>query len=194
MHDPGPHDMNDATRLLPGIQQGGPGPSESFLPLVYEELRLLAAQRLSTERVGQALQPTALVHEAYLRLTDVERTPVWASRGHFFGAAAEAMRRILIDRARKRRRPKHGGDRRRIQLDPALPAGDAAPDALLGIDEAMERLGRRFPEKARLVKLRYSGGCSLKQAADVMGISPATAKRHWAFARSYLRRELVEVP
>ena len=144
------------------------------------------------EPAGLTLQPTALVHEAYLRL--VGDGPVsWNSRGHFFGAAAEAMRRILIDRARRKRRPKHGGDRQRLDLDSAFPASDATPEALLAIDEALERLERRFPEKARLVMLRHYAGCSLQQSADAMGISTATAKRYWTYARAFLFSELTDV-
>ena len=185
-------DMGDVTRILSAIDRGDPGATEQLLPLVYEELRRLAAQRLSRERAGQTIQATALVHEAYLRLVDAENGSVWNSRGHFFGAAAEAMRRILIDRARKKQRPKHGGDRRRLELNAAFPANDATPDALLAIDEVLEKLDRRFPDQARLVKLRHYAGLSLLQAADAMGISAATAKRHWSFARAYLYNELID--
>ncbi len=184
--------MSDVTRILSAIEQGDAGATERLMPLVYEELRRLAAHRLSRERVGQTLQPTALVHEAYLRLVDAERAGVWNSRGHFFGAAAEAMRRILIDRARKKQRPKHGGNLRRLDLDAAFPANDDTPDALLAIDEALQKLECRFPDKAQLVKLRHYAGLSLQQSADAMGISPATAKRHWNFARAYLYGELIE--
>ena len=184
--------MNEVTRVLSAIDRGDAKAAERLLPLVYEELRRLAAQKLARERPGQTLQATGLVHEAYIRLVDGESGRHWNSRGHFFGAAAEAMRRILIDRARRKQRPKHGGDRQRLDLDSAFPANDATPDALLAIDEALEKLEREFPEKARLVKLRHYAGCSLQQAADAMGVSPATAKRHWSFARAYLYGELMD--
>lgn len=186
--------MGDVTRILAAIEQGNTGAGEQLLPLVYDELRRLAAQRLAREAPGQTLQATALVHEAYLRLVDTEQARAWSSRGHFFGAAAEAMRRILIDRARRKQRRKHGGDRRRIDLDASFPANDAAPDALLAIDEALAKLERRFPDQARLVKLRHYAGCTLEQAADALGISPATAKRRWQFARAWLFRELTDEP
>lgn len=183
--------MTDLTRILSAIEQGDSRAAEQLLPLVYEELRRLAAQRLSQEQPGQTLQATALVHEAYLRLVDVENPQAWHSRGHFFAAAAEAMRRILVDRARRKQRPKHGGNRQRLDLETAFPANDAAPDELLAIDEALQRLEREFPAKAQLVKLRHYAGCTLEQAADAMGISAATAKRYWAYARAYLFSELV---
>ncbi len=184
--------MSDVTQILSAIDQGDSRAADRLLPLVYDELRLLAAQRLSSEKPGQTLQATALVHEAYIRLVDTEKAQNWSSRGHFFGAAAEAMRRILVDRARRKQRPKHGGGRRRLELDSAFPANDATPEALLAIDEALGQLQREFPEKARLVTLRYYAGCSLEQAANAMGISPATAKRHWTYARAYLYSELME--
>ena len=184
--------MGDVTHILSAIDGGDAGAAQQILPLVYEELRRLAAQRLSRERAGQTLQATDLVHEAYLRLVDAEKSSVWNSHGHFFGAAAEAMRRILIDRARKKQRPKHGGDWRRLDLDAAFPANDATPDALLAIDEVLEKLERQFPDQAQLVKLRHYAGLSLTQAADAMGISAATAKRHWSFARAYLYNELLD--
>jgi RNA polymerase sigma factor (TIGR02999 family) len=184
--------MSDVTRILSAIEQGDTRATEELLPLVYDELRRLAAQRLASERPGQTLQATALVHEAYLRLVDAEQAGTWNSRSHFFGAAAEAMRRILIDRARRRQRPKHGGDRRRLDLDAAFPANEDEPDALLAIDEALAKLEQRFPGHAQLVKLRHYAGCSLQQAADALDISPATAKRHWAFARAFLVSELTD--
>ena len=186
--------MGDVTRILSAIEKGEPRAAEELLPIVYDELRKLAAQRLAREQPSQTLQPTALVHEAYLRLVDVEQARQWRSRGHFFGAAAEAMRRILIDRARRRRRPKHGGDRRRLELDAAFPANEETPDALLAIDEALQKLERQSPVKAQLVKLRHYAGCSLQQAADALGMSPATAKRHWTFARAFLYAELTDEP
>jgi len=184
--------MSDVTRILSAIERGDSRASEKLLPLVYEELRKLASARIAREKPGQTLQATALVHEAYLRLTDGEQVQGWNSRGHFFGAAAEAMRRILIDRARRKQRAKHGGDRKRLDFAGAFPANEAMPDELLAIDEALERLGREHPKKAELVKLRHYAGCSLQQAADAMGISPATAKRYWSFARAYLYSALID--
>jgi RNA polymerase sigma factor (TIGR02999 family) len=184
--------MSEITQILSAIDRGDSGAVERLLPLVYDELRRLAAARLRQERTGQTLQATALVHEAYVRLVEGEGGQSWNSRGHFFGAAAQAMRRILIDRARKRQRPKHGGDRQRVDLDSAFPANGASPDALLAIDEALERLEREFPRQAQIVKLRHYAGCSLPQAAEAMGISPATAKRYWTFARAFLFSELTE--
>ena len=162
-----------------------------MLPLVYEELRKLAAQRLAQEAPGQTLQATALVHEAYLRLVDVEKAQHCNSRGHFFAAAAEAMRRILVDNARRKQRPKHGGDRRRVAPDEALPSADPGDD-LLAIDEALNRLAAEEPVKADLVKLRYFAGLSLEEAAACLSISPATAKRYWAVARAWLFAALFE--
>ena len=186
--------MGEVTRVLAAIEQGEPCAAEELLPLVYDELRKLAAQRLASEKPGQTLQATALVHEAYLRLVAAEPAPSWNSLGHFFGAAAVAMRRILIDRARRRIRPKHGGGRRQLDLDNAFPASDAAPDALLAIDEAIVSLEQRFPEQAKLVQLRHYAGCSLQDAADALGISLTTAKRRWRFARVYLLSQLTESP
>lgn len=184
--------MSDVTRILCAIDQGDPAAAEQLLPLVYEELRRLAAHKLSHEKPGQTLQATALVHEAYIRLVDVERAQHWDSRGHFFAAAAEAMRRILVDRARCKQRPKHGGARRRIDLNTVFPATDATPDTLLAMDEALSKLAREAPEQANLIKLRYYAGCSLGEAENAMGISRATAKRYWTYARAWLYSELVE--
>ena len=178
--------MNDVTRVLSAIEQGDPKAGEQLLPLVYDELRRLAAQRLAQEKPGQTLQATALVHEAYLRLVDGTPVQGWNSRGHFFAAAAEAMRRILVDAARRKRRPKHGGGRRRLPLEPLeLPADDRADD-LIALDDALDELARREPAKAELVKLRYFAGLSLDEAASCLGISPVTAKRYWAVARASL--------
>jgi RNA polymerase sigma factor (TIGR02999 family) len=182
--------VGEATRILSAIETGDEHATEELLPLVYGELRKLAAQRLAHERPGQTLQATELVHEAFLRLVGADDQQTWNSRGHFFGAAAEAMRRILIDHARKKARPKHGGDRKRIDLARAFPADQAEPHALLAVDEALDRLEARFPEQARLVKLRHYAGCTFEQAARAMDISPATAKRHWAFARVFLYTRL----
>jgi RNA polymerase sigma factor (TIGR02999 family) len=181
--------MNDVTRILSAIEQGDPKAPEQLLPLVYEELRKLAAQRLAQEPPGQTLQATALVHEAYLRLIGSE-PPSWNGRGHFFSAAAEAMRRILIENARRKRAEKHGGGLQRVDLDEvdlpeAAPTGD-----ILAVDEALSRLAAEDPVKAELVKLRYFGGLSVEDAARVLGISRATADRYWAYARVWLYTEL----
>jgi RNA polymerase sigma factor (TIGR02999 family) len=183
--------MADVTQILSQIESGDLAAAEQLLPLVYEELRKLAASRLAHEQPGQTLSATALVHEAYLRLVDSEAQQ-WESRGHFFAAAAEAMRRILIDRARRRQRPKHGGDRRRVELESIFPANDAAPDAILAMDEALAKLKLEAPQKAELIRIRYFTGCSLSDAANAMGISYATAKRCWTYARAWLYSELVE--
>jgi RNA polymerase sigma factor (TIGR02999 family) len=183
--------LNEVTRILSGIEAGDPHAAKQLLPLVYDELRRLAAHRLAQEKPGQTLQPTALVHEAYLRLLDVDQAPHWNSRGHFFAAVAEAMRRILIDDARRKRRPKHGGDRQRIALDEALPHADRHHD-LLALDEALARLAEQEPAKAELVKLRFFAGLSLAEAASCLGISEATAKRYWAVARAWLFAALSE--
>jgi RNA polymerase sigma factor (TIGR02999 family) len=183
--------MSDVTRILSAIEDGDLHAAQRLLPLVYEELRRLAAEKMARERPGQTLQTTALVHEAYLRLVDTEKAQQWNSRGHFFAAAAEAMRRILIDNARRKRRPKHGGDRQRVDLNEALAAGDVRED-VLAIDEALSRFAQEQPAKAELVKLRYFAGLSLEEAAACLGISLATAKRHWAVARAWLFAALSE--
>ena len=178
--------MNELTRILSAIEQGDPHASEQLLPLVYEELRKLAAHKMAQEAPGQTLQATALVHEAYLRLVDVDKVQHWHSRGHFFAAAAESMRRILIDNARLKQRPKHGGDRQRVDLDDACSLDGAPAEDLLALDEARTKLALEAPAKAELVKLRYFAGPSLEEAAELLGISRATAKRHWAYARAWL--------
>jgi RNA polymerase sigma factor (TIGR02999 family) len=183
--------MSDVTRILSAIEEGDPHAAEQLLPLVYDELRQLAAHKLAKEKPGYTLQATALVHEAYLRLVDVDKTQHWDSRRHFFAAAAEAMRRILIDNARRKHRPKHGGGRQRVELDDAVPAQESQPD-LLALDEALTRLGEQEPVKARLVHLRYFAGLSLEEAAACLEISPATAKRYWAVARAWLYAALAE--
>jgi RNA polymerase sigma factor (TIGR02999 family) len=177
--------MNDVTRILSAIEQGDAGASEQLLPLVYDELRKLAARRLARESTGQTLQATALVHEAYLRLVGREQAEGWNSRGHFFAAAAEAMRRILVENARRKRRSKHGGGFRRVDLDEGPPVTGARED-VLALDEALTELARQEPAKAELVKLRYFAGLSLEEAAACLGISEATAKRYWAVARAWL--------
>jgi RNA polymerase sigma factor (TIGR02999 family) len=186
--------MSEVTRVLCAIEQGDPHAAEQLLPLVYQELRQLAAQKLAQEKPGQTLEATALVHEAYLRLVDVEKAQHWDSRGHFFAAAAEAMRRILIDQARRKRRPKHGGGRNRVSLDKALSLGEAPDDELLALDEALEKLAREEPAKAELVKLHYFAGLSLEEAGRVLGLSHRTAKRHWAFARAWLYAAVSDAP
>lgn len=185
--------MTDVTQILSRIDAGDPAAAEQLLPLVYEELRKLAAARLSQEKPGQTLQATALVHEAYLRLLGpAGRDQQWNNRGHFFGAAAEAMRRILIERARKRGRLKHGGDRRQVHLDDAYLV-DSPPEVdLLALDEALTSFTALQPAKAELVKLRYFAGLTTAEAAEAMGISVATAERYWAFARGWLYAELAD--
>jgi RNA polymerase sigma factor (TIGR02999 family) len=179
--------MSDVTRILSAIEQGDPTAAEQLLPLVYDELRKLAAAKLAQEKPGQTLQATALVHEAYLRLVDVDKVRHWDSRGHFFAAAAEAMRRILIDQARRKRRPKHGGDRKRIELNEGLPLSEATNDnELLALDEALAKLAREEPAKAELVKLHFFAGLTLEDAGRILGIAPRTAKRYWAYARAWL--------
>jgi RNA polymerase sigma factor (TIGR02999 family) len=183
--------MSEVTRILSAIEQGDPSAAQQLLPLVYDELRKLAAQKLAQEKPGHTLQATALVHEAYLRLVDVERAQHWNSRGHFFAAAAEAMRRILIETARRKQADKRGGQRKRVSLDHADAVTVAPPDELLAIDEALERLERHDPVAGQLVKLRYYAGLSLEQAAEAIGISSATAYRHWTFGRAWLHGQLL---
>jgi RNA polymerase sigma factor (TIGR02999 family) len=178
--------MSEVTHILSSIEGGDPHAAEQLLPLVYQELRQLAAQKLAQEKPGQTLEATALVHEAYLRLVDVDRVQHWESRGHFFAAAAEAMRRILIDQARRKQRPKHGGGRSRVSLDEALCLAEAPHDGLLALNEALEKLACEEPAKAELVKLHYFAGLSLEEASRVLGISHRTAKRNWAYARAWL--------
>lgn len=184
--------MADITTILLNIEAGDSSAAEELLPLVYQELRKLAAARMAREQPGQTLQATALVHEAYLRLVKDNQDVAWESRGHFFASAAEAMRRILIDRARQKQRVKHGGDRQRLELEIHCPASDETPDRLLAIDEALAKLQHEQPEIARLVKLRFFAGVPLKEAAALLNISDATAKRRWAFARAFLFGELTD--
>jgi RNA polymerase sigma factor (TIGR02999 family) len=185
--------MTDVTRILNAIEQGDIRASDELLPLVYEELRLLAAQRLSKEKPGQTLQATALVHEAYIRLVGAENQS-WDNKGHFFKAAAEAMRRILIENARRKKNLKNGGAHQRIGLDEikAMDKSDSSIDHLLAVDEALEKLSSKDKVKADLVKLRYFAGLTGKQAAEVLGISPATADRYWKYTRSWLRYEIIK--
>ena len=185
--------MSDVTRILSAIERGDASATDQLLPLVYEELRVLAAQRLSQEPPGQTLQATALVHEAYLRLVGAEQQD-WASRGHFFKAAAEAMRRILIDNARRKKSLKRGGGHRPVDLDESLGVDDAAQaQEILALDEALAKLAQHDPTKADLVKLRYFAGLTIEQAAKALDISHATAERYWDYARSWLRVELGQI-
>jgi len=184
--------MSDVTRILADIEQGDPRASEQLLPLVYDELRKLAAAKLAQEKPGQTLQATALVHDAYLRLVDVEKVHHWHSRGHFFAAAAEAIRRILVENARKKGRVRHGGGRKRVDLEQAISLAEDSGDALLSLDEALTRFAVLEPAKAELVKLRYFAGYSIDEAADLLGISRTSAKRYWAYARAWLLAELYD--
>jgi RNA polymerase sigma factor (TIGR02999 family) len=178
--------MADVTQILSQIESGDPSASEELLPLVYEELRKLAAARLAQEKPGQTLEATALVHEAYLKLVDVEKVQHWNSRGHFFGAAAEAMRRILVNRARDKNRLKRGGHLRRIDIEKIEFALDTPEGDLLAIDEALTGLANENENCAALVKLRFFAGLSLREAAAALGVSPSTADRYWAYARAWL--------
>jgi RNA polymerase sigma factor (TIGR02999 family) len=180
--------MSEVMRILSAIEQGDPNAAAQLLPLVYEELRRLAAERLAHEKPGQTLQATALVHEAYLRLVDADQADKWNSPGHFFAAAAEAMRRILIDRARHKQTHKAGGGRRRLDLDDIEPAlAEANDDRLLALDEALRQLEWKEPRKAQLVKLRFFAGLTAEQAAAALGVSTSTAEKDWTYARSWLR-------
>jgi RNA polymerase sigma factor (TIGR02999 family) len=183
--------MSDVTRILSAIEQGNPHAAEQLLPLVYEELRKLAAQKLAQEKPGQTLQATALVHEAYLRLVDVNKARSWNSRGHFFAAAAEAMRRILVEKARQRGRLKRGGDRQRLDLDAVELSVAEVPDDLLALDAALTELARKHPQKAELVKLRYFAGLTVAEAAEALGMGTSTADRYWTYARAWLYRRIV---
>jgi RNA polymerase sigma factor (TIGR02999 family) len=184
--------MSDVTRILSAIDQGDPHASEQLLPLVYDELRRLAAQKLAQEKPGQTLQATALVHDAYLRLVDVAKAQHWNSRGHFFAAAAEAMRRILVESARRKSRLRHGRDHQRIDLDSGCLVSAAPSLDLLALDEALSRLAEIEPDKAELVKLRFFAGLTMPEAAATLDISLATAERYWTFAKSWLYAELAD--
>ena len=185
-----PPPPGDATLILSRIESGDPDAAEELLPLVYEELRRLAAAKMAQERPGQTLQATALVHEAYLRLVNTERARHWDSRAHFFSAAAEAMRRILVEQARRKAGPEAGGGYRRVELaqvDPAMPGPGLD---LVALNEALEKLSDRYPRVAKLVMLRFFVGMTRQQAADVLGVSTTTADDDWAFAKGWLRVEL----
>ena len=181
---------SDITHILSAMENGDPSAAEQLLPLIYDELRKLAADKLAQEKPGQTLQATALVHEAYLRLVDTEKAQQWNSRGHFFAAAAEAMRRILIGNARRKHALKRGGQAQRVELDGIELADQPSDDKLLAMDEALERLAAKDPVKAELVKLRYFAGLTNQEAAGVLGISTATAERFWAYARAWLQQEI----
>src|SRR4051812_20074485 len=182
--------MSEGTRILAAIERGDPAAAEALLPLVYEELRTLAAQRLAQEKPGQTLQATALVHEAYLRLIGDDGRSGWNGRGHFFAAAAEAMRRILVESARRKGRVRHGGGRRQVSLDRLDLAADEASQAILDLDEALGKLAAEEPSVAELVKLRYFAGLTAAQAAEALGISIRTANRDWAYAKAWLFQRL----
>jgi RNA polymerase sigma factor (TIGR02999 family) len=182
--------MNDATRILNAYPPEDPKAAEELLPLVYEELRRLADARMRNEAPGQTLQATALVHEAYLRLVNVEKAQRWDSRGHFFAAAAEAMRRILVDNARNKLRLKRGGNLQQRELNPVDLIAMESPQEMLVIDDALDALAADDPQAAELVKLRYYAGFSIPEAAELIGLSRSTAYEHWAYARAWLRRQI----
>jgi RNA polymerase sigma factor (TIGR02999 family) len=182
--------MSDVTHILSAIQQGDPHAAEQLLPLVYAELRKLAGQKLAREKPGQTLDATGLVHEAYLRLVDTEKAQHWNSRGHFFAAAAEAMRHILVDRARQKHSRKRGGERIRVELDEANLAAAEESEEILAVDEALAGLAAADAQAADLVKLRYFAGLSIPDAAHALNISPRSADRLWAYARAWLRRAI----
>jgi RNA polymerase sigma factor (TIGR02999 family) len=182
--------MSEVTRILSAIEEGDPQAAALLLPLVYDELRKLAAAKLAQEKPGQTFEATALVHEAYLRLVDADKVQHWNSRGHFFGAAAEAMRRILVDQARRKQSDKHGGGRLRVDLPENLAAPETRSDDLVALDGALSRLERHDPDAARLVKLRYFAGLSHQDAAEALGISRGAADRLWALGRAWLFRQL----
>jgi RNA polymerase sigma factor (TIGR02999 family) len=183
--------MSDVTRILSAINQGDPRAAEQLLPLVYDELRKLAAAKLGQEKPGQTLEATALVHEAYVRLVDVDKAQEWDTRGHFFAAAAEAMRRILVDHAREKASAKRGGTLKKIDIDAVDVATTATPDQLLAIDDALAKLAREDPSAAKLVELRYFAGLTVDDAGKALGTSTATAYRHWNYARAWLHGELL---
>jgi RNA polymerase sigma factor (TIGR02999 family) len=184
--------MSEVTRILSQIDSGDPQAAEQLLPLVYDELRKLAAAKLAQEKPGQTLQATALVHEAYLRVVPSEVAQTWNSRGHFFAAAAEAMRRILVDNARRRKAAKRGCDPCRIEVDLIAVADDRETEKLVELNEAITKLANFDPQKAELVKLRFFAGLPTREAAAVLGISTATADRYWVFARAWLQREMAD--
>jgi RNA polymerase sigma factor (TIGR02999 family) len=182
--------MSHVTRILDAIEQGDPQAAAQLLPLVYDELRRLAAQKMVQEQPGQTLQATALVHEAYLRLVDVQRQQHWNSRGHFFAAAAEAMRRILVDQARRRRAAKRGGDADREELHESIIAEPEPAEDILAVNDALEQFVKVDPVAARLVSLRFFAGLNMQEAADALGMSVRSAQDVWAYARSWLHRKM----
>jgi RNA polymerase sigma factor (TIGR02999 family) len=182
--------VSEVTRILSAIAEGDPDAASQLLPLVYDELRTLAAAQMAQESPGNTLNATALVHEAYLRLVGPANAPRWDGRGHFFAAAAQAMRRILVEAARRKRREKHGGDRRRIDLETVQAAAPASRDDLIALDAGLTRLATVDPQAAQLVELRHFTGLTVAEAAQALGISARTADRLWAFARAWLHREL----
>jgi RNA polymerase sigma factor (TIGR02999 family) len=182
--------MNDVTRILSAIEQGDPAAAEQLLPLVYDELRKLAAQKLAHEQLGQTLQATDLVHEAYLRLVGDGGAASWDGRGHFFAAAAEAMRRILVDNARRKQRLKHGGGLQRVELAEELLPFEGRDADILAMHEALEQLTQQDPQTAELVKLHFFAGLPLEEAAELLGLSARTAYRNWSYARAWLFRRL----
>jgi RNA polymerase sigma factor (TIGR02999 family) len=186
--------MNDVTRILSEIEQGDPKAADLLLPLVYNELRKLAAQKLAQEKRGQTLEATALVHEAYVRLVDEDRSQQWDGRGHFFAAAAEAMRRILVENARRKRSIKRGGGLVRHDLENVELVIPGLGDDLLALDEALVRLAAKDPVKARLVELRHFAGLTLEQAAQALGLSTTTAHRYWTYARAWLHQAIIADP
>lgn len=185
--------MNEITQFLSAIEGGDAQAAERLLPLVYDELRRLAAERLAQEKPGQTLQATALVHEAYLRLVDVGKSRDWGSRAHFFAAASEAMRRILVEQARRKLSQKRGGGRDRVEVDMADLIASGVSEEVLAVDEALSLLAGADAEAAELVKLRYFAGMSIPEAAEVLGISPRSADRLWVYARAWLRRAIGEI-
>lgn len=189
VHD-GPQEMKDASSILAGAAAGDPAAAAELLPLVYDELRRLAQQKMAQERAGHSLNATALVHEAYMRLVGDATDQNWDSRGHFFAAAAESMRRILVENARRKARQKHGGGRMRVELEACNIALATKPEQLLAVDEALERLGLEDELAARIVKLRFFTGLSIEEAADAVDVSRASAYRYWSFARAWLQCEL----
>ncbi len=182
--------MHEVTRILSAIEQGDPQAAEQLLPLVYDELRRLAAEKMAQEKPCQTLQATALVHEAYIRLVDLEKAQHWDSRGHFFVAASEAMRRILVEDARRKRRQKRGGALRRVELDAAQISYLSAAEDLLDLNDALDCLAAEDPQAAQFVKLRYFAGLSVEDAAEMVGLSRSAACEHWAYARAWLHRRL----
>ena len=182
--------MSDVTHILSAIEQGDPHAAEQLLPLVYDELRKLAAQKMAQEKPGQTLQPTALVHEAYLRLLDDRQQRHWDSRGHFFAAAAEAMRRILVEQARRRKAAKRGGQASREELHESAIVAPKSDEEVLAVDDALEQLARIDPVAANLVRLRFFAGLTMREAAEALGMSVRSAHGIWAYARSWLRRQI----